>query len=365
MLSITVLKMLTGKLVFQHTPGHPDDLKRNHQPIRLTFPSAVPEKDDALVFLAETLEDQGLIWIRPAENPTGEWLIDLEKMNDQLSLEAQTWLDGFAFVKPIHHGRSVSFTITEDKRRPIIENAVFPTEDDRDMPSDKISPDLALAQLESLKTSLHHAVEVDELPSGSELRQFKYILVMLQMSGFDVTAVTWDEEDPEKPTFPRAYQVLAQVEMLISQVGRLVVRESRDEPVPIQKGYVFIIMAMLPDDPQLTDIHEAISKACESLGLDAQRVDEIEHTSRITDKIIHSIKKSEVVIADLTHNRPNCFYEAGYAHGFGKRVIFTAREGTELQFDIKDYSIIMYPNMKTLREKLTRRLQAVLENRRV
>ncbi len=129
--------------------------------------------------------------------------------------------------------------------------------------------------------------------------------------------------------------------------------------IPTERNYVFIIMAMIADDPQLTDIHDAISETCKSLNLKAERVDQIEYTERITDKIIECIKKAEIVIADLTHNRPNCYYEAGYAHGIGKKVIFTAKENTELQFDLKDYPVIFYPNMSTLKKLLLKRLKAI------
>jgi hypothetical protein len=129
--------------------------------------------------------------------------------------------------------------------------------------------------------------------------------------------------------------------------------------MPIENNYVFIIMAMIGDDPQLTDIHDAISETCKSLYLKAERVDQIEHTEQITLKIIECINKAEIVIADLTHNRPNCYYEAGYAHGIGKKVIFTAREGTELHFDLKDYKVIFYPNMSTLKALLLKRLKAI------
>ncbi|MGD2091655.1 MAG: hypothetical protein PVH61_36110 [Candidatus Aminicenantes bacterium] len=136
------------------------------------------------------------------------------------------------------------------------------------------------------------------------------------------------------------------------------IKEDRNH-MPIEKNYVFIIMAMIEGDPQLIDIHETISETCKSLNLKAERVDQIEHTGRITDKIIECINKAEIVIADLTHNRPNCYYEAGYAHGIGKNVIFTAKKDTELQFDLKDYSVIFYPNMSILKKKLLKRLQAI------
>ena len=34
-----------------------------------------------------------------------------------------------------------------------------------------------------------------------------------------------------------------------------------------------------------------------------------------------------VVLADLTGERPNCYFEAGYAHALGKQLILTIRKG--------------------------------------
>jgi hypothetical protein len=228
--------------------------------------------------------------------------------------------------------------------------------------TDRITPSLALSQLKALKESLEQSRTRHLKPSKEELYHFKYVVVLLQMSGFDVTAATWDSTDPESSSFPHAYQVLAQVDALITELEEIISgRQPRRPDFPIQKGYAFLIMAMKPDDPQLADIHQTIRDACLTLKLQPERVDDVEHTARISDRIFESIRKAEVVIADLTHNRPNCFYEAGYAHGLGKTVIFTARQGTDLQFDIQDYPVIFYSNMVRLRELLTNRLQAVMD----
>lgn len=80
----------------------------------------------------------------------------------------------------------------------------------------------------------------------------------------------------------------------------------------------------------------------------AERVDEVKSNDRITDRIIKSISKAEYVIVDLTKERPNVFFEAGFAHGLGKVPIYIARHGTPIHFDIKDYPIIVFRNMKEL-----------------
>jgi len=78
---------------------------------------------------------------------------------------------------------------------------------------------------------------------------------------------------------------------------------------------------------------------------------------------LESIRKAEFVIVDLTEERPNVFFEAGYAHGIGKLPIYIARDGTDIHFDVKDYPVIMFRNMKELREGLVRRLRAIAEKR--
>jgi hypothetical protein len=53
------------------------------------------------------------------------------------------------------------------------------------------------------------------------------------------------------------------------------------------------------------------------------------------------------------------YFEAGYAHGKGKVPIYLAREGTKLEFDLKDYPVIFFGNMKELKESLEKRLRAL------
>lgn len=127
----------------------------------------------------------------------------------------------------------------------------------------------------------------------------------------------------------------------------------------VQEGYAFVVMAIDPTDPNLVDVLDAIKEGAGRCGINAERVDEVEANERITDRILESIRKAEYVIVDVTHPRPNVFYEAGYAHGIGKLPIYIARTGTHLQFDLKDYPTIFFPNMKELKDGLEKRLRAL------
>jgi hypothetical protein len=131
----------------------------------------------------------------------------------------------------------------------------------------------------------------------------------------------------------------------------------------VAKGFVFIAMPMNIEDPTLEDVHHTIKDAAVSVGLVAERVDEPATTERITDRVLESLHRAEFVIADLTYGKPNVYYEAGYAHALGKVPIYIAKEGTKIEFDLKDYPVIFFPNMSKLKAELTRRLSGLLEMR--
>jgi len=57
--------------------------------------------------------------------------------------------------------------------------------------------------------------------------------------------------------------------------------------------------------------------------------------ARIDQDIFLKLRRSRLVIADLTGERPNCFLEAGFAIGRELQTIFTCRNGGNLHFDLK------------------------------
>ena len=84
----------------------------------------------------------------------------------------------------------------------------------------------------------------------------------------------------------------------------------------------FVAMAFGQKD---TDAIFKISrKTLARLGINAQRVDRIEHNENIDTRIISEIEAADLVIADLTYARPSVYFEAGYAQR-AIPVIFTAR----------------------------------------
>ncbi len=134
---------------------------------------------------------------------------------------------------------------------------------------------------------------------------------------------------------------------------------SKADKVGTKPSFAFIAMPMDKDDHRLVDVLETIKHAAQRFGIVAERVDDTESNERITDRMLRSINSADFVIADLSNERPNVFFEAGYAEGRGKTPIYIARRGTPLHFDTKDYPIIFFHNMKELREGLQRRFDAL------
>ena len=95
-----------------------------------------------------------------------------------------------------------------------------------------------------------------------------------------------------------------------------------------------------------------------------ERASDISHTRTITDVIVGAINRSRFVVADLTLERPNCYYEVGYAHSIGKQVIILAKEGTTRHFDISTHKWTYWTDYKDLKPKFEKELAALLRDLR-
>lgn len=132
------------------------------------------------------------------------------------------------------------------------------------------------------------------------------------------------------------------------------------ESASLKRDTAFIIMPIDPSKPELEDVLGAIKEACTAFGVKAYRADEIEHQDRITNVILNEIRDCDILIADLSHERPNVYYEVGYAHALNKKPILYRKQGTRLHFDLSLHNVPEYRNITELRDLLRRRLEAIL-----
>ncbi len=123
-----------------------------------------------------------------------------------------------------------------------------------------------------------------------------------------------------------------------------------------------------------------IVPAAAACGLEARRVDKHNQGGLLKSEIIRFIEESEIIIADLTNERPNCYLEVGYAMGVDKfrNLILTAREdhnadspnhkvgGSKIHFDLSGYDVLFWhpDDLQGFREELEKRIrrrQAIIE----
>jgi hypothetical protein len=110
---------------------------------------------------------------------------------------------------------------------------------------------------------------------------------------------------------------------------------------------------------------EGLKPALEQTGYVPLRIDLSQHNEKIDDRIIAEIRKSGLLVADFTGQRGGVYFEAGFAMGLGKPVIWTCHEDDveNLHFDTRQYNHIVWTDAADLKEKLMLRIEATLPDR--
>lgn len=127
------------------------------------------------------------------------------------------------------------------------------------------------------------------------------------------------------------------------------------------KPFAFVLM---PFHESFDDTYQlGIKGACEEAGYYCERLDEQIFESSMLDRIYNQIAKADLVVADLTGRNVNVFYETGYAHALGKRVILLTRTIDDIPFDLKHHFHIVYSDgIAHLRAKLRERASYYLQH---
>lgn len=110
--------------------------------------------------------------------------------------------------------------------------------------------------------------------------------------------------------------------------------------VEAKKAKAFIVMQFSQPYDQVYS--EVIKNACAEYGLEPIRGDEIYEPGIIVQDVIREIVGAQLIIADITPENANVYFEVGYALALNKPIILLARKGTPLPFDVSAFRVLFY-----------------------
>jgi len=138
-----------------------------------------------------------------------------------------------------------------------------------------------------------------------------------------------------------------------------------------------------PDSEKIwNDVYDPVIRKC---GLEPKRLDKNSMGSALNEQLNNYISTSALIIGDLTHERPNCYYEVGYAFGLNKHdnTILCCKQNHDLHrkdrvgadpkihFDLQSYPIVWWSiddiekAKKELEEVIQFRLKSLPESKEI
>jgi hypothetical protein len=109
---------------------------------------------------------------------------------------------------------------------------------------------------------------------------------------------------------------------------------------------------------------DVIKPVCEEYGFRVIRGDDFATSGQIMEDVTQSIRNAALIIADVTPDNANVFYEVGYAHAIGKpTILLSDRKREKLPFDISGFRTLFYDNTiggkAVVEERLRQHLDAL------
>jgi hypothetical protein len=95
-------------------------------------------------------------------------------------------------------------------------------------------------------------------------------------------------------------------------------------------------------------------------GFKPIRIDEKFTNKGISDEVKAEIRLAQFMVADFTGQRQSVYYEAGFANGLGREVIWCCREDDvpNLHFDTRHLGHVVWKDTADLRTKLNQSIRA-------
>ncbi len=105
-----------------------------------------------------------------------------------------------------------------------------------------------------------------------------------------------------------------------------------------------------------------IKEPLESIGIPCTRADEISYVGNVVQEVFKRIDSARLLIADMTGQNANVFYEVGYAHAKSRRVVLLTEKSGDIPFDLRGERHIIYgASLTALREQLLKVVKDLLD----
>ena len=151
--------------------------------------------------------------------------------------------------------------------------------------------------------------------------------------------------------------------------GHMYVDENTRRESLLAQGFI----ALWFNEAETGAASDTIEEAIKDAGYTEFRVDRDQRTHSIPDQVVHQLRQSRFVVADLTGHllgdsdelgRRNVYYEAGFAAGADLEVIFTCRKNCyapeKVASNIRHFNVLLWDdeNLESFRQKLQERILA-------
>lgn len=139
--------------------------------------------------------------------------------------------------------------------------------------------------------------------------------------------------------------------------------------LPQNRPRVFVVMPIQGDQfgsqseqqikREYDERFQVMEEVLQEFGCVAIRIDKAQHLGDLVSRIKQEIQRAQFVVADLTDERPSCYYEVGFAEALGKPVVAVAsRESimepgkeTKIHFDVHA-NVRFFTNQAQLADEL-------------
>lgn len=104
-----------------------------------------------------------------------------------------------------------------------------------------------------------------------------------------------------------------------------------------------VAFVLTPFEPEFDRIFERIIKpSIEEEGYEVLKANTNLQQRNIMRTIVEGVAHADLIVAELTGNNPNVFYELGMAHGLQQPVIMVSQDLSQVPFDLRSYNVLTY-----------------------